>query len=70
MQNMESFTEIVESWGRQQMATDLGIPKERARQWSRDDSITAKYWKDLLSKAPDRDIDISPETLIRLAARN
>jgi len=67
---MDSFREIVETWGRTKIANDLGVPKERARQWSRDDSITAKYWQDLLSKAPSRDIDISPEVLIRLAAKN
>ena len=67
---VNSFREIVETWGRRQMGLDLGVPKERARQWSRDDSITAKYWKRLLAKAPDRNIDVSPELLIDLAARD
>jgi len=67
---MESFREIVETWGRQQMATDLGVPKERARQWSRDNSIPQWYWKGLLAKAPDRNILVSPELLIDLAARD
>ena len=66
---MHSFTEIVETWGRTELAIDLGVPKERARQWSRDNSIPQWYWKGLLSKAPERNIEISPEILIDLAAR-
>ena len=67
---MNSFTEIVESWGRSELAFDLKVPKERTRQWSRDNSIAAWYWKDLLSKAPERNIDISGDLLIDIAARD
>ena len=67
---MESQREIVQTWGRQTLASDLGIPEERVRAWERFDSIPAGYWEEMLSKAPDRDIEISPEILIRLAARN
>lgn len=67
---MQSFTEIVESWGRAELAADLGVPKERTRQWSRDDTIHAKYWRGLLEKAPERGIRVSPELLIDLAARD
>jgi len=70
MQFMKDFTEIVETWGRTNMVDDLGLPKDMARQWSRDNSIPAWYWRELLSKAPGRNISLSPEILIDLAARN
>ena len=70
MLGMESHREIVQTWGRQTLASDLDIPEERVRAWERFNSIPAGYWQDLLSKAPERDIDISPELLIELAARN
>jgi len=67
---MESFTKIVEAWGRLEMASDLGVPKDMPRQWSRDDSIAAKYWRELLNKAPARNINISGDLLIDLAKRS
>ena len=67
---MDSFTEIVEDWGREALASDMDIPKERARQWSRDDSIPSWYWQKLLARARRRGIKITPNLLIRLAARD
>ena len=67
---MQDFREIVEAWGRKELASDLGVPKERARQWSRDNSIPQWYWRVLLEKAPKRNIEISPKLLIDLAARD
>lgn len=68
---MNSFTEIVETWGRKEMVVDLGLSnKDQPRQWSRDDSITAKYWRRMLDAAPKRNIHISPDLLIDLAARS
>ena len=66
---MKNFTEIVETWGRTNMVADLGVPKDMPRQWSRDNSIPAWYWRRLLNKAAERNIAISPDTLIDLAAR-
>ena len=68
--HMESHREIVQTWGRQALASDLEIPEERVRAWERFDNIPAGYWQNMLNKAPDRNIDISPEILIRLAAKN
>ena len=70
MLGMESPRKIVQTWGRQTLASDLDIPEERVRAWERFNSIPAGYWEEMLNKAPGRDIDISPEILIRLAARN
>ncbi len=67
---MKSFAEIVKAWGRKNMASDLNIPKERVRGWERFDGIPDEYWQELLDKAPERNIEISPEILIDLAARN
>ncbi len=67
---MHSFTEIVETWGRKRLVTDLGLPEDMPRQWSRDDSIHAKYWKKLLASPRAWAIGITPEILIELAARN
>ena len=67
---MDSFSEIVETFGQQALADDVGVPKERARQWWRDDSIHSKYWKRLLKAARKRRIKITPELLIDLADRD
>ena len=66
---MKSHSEIVRAWGRDEMAADLDVPKERVRAWERFDCIPDKYWRELLNKAPERDISISPDLLIDLAAR-
>ncbi len=67
---MNSNTEIIDQWGRVLLAVDLGIPPDRVRNWERHDSIPKEYWRELLNKAPERNIRISPELLIDLAARN
>ncbi len=67
---MKSFTEIVKAWGRKNMASDLSVPKERVRGWERFDGIPDEYWQELLDKAPERNIEISPDLLIDLAARS
>lgn len=66
---MDSFAEIVRTWGRDQMATDLCVPKERVRAWERFDTIPDEYWKEILATAPKRNIKLSPRLLINLAAR-
>lgn len=68
--SMNSHREIIQTWGRQQMADDLGVPAERVRGWERKDSLPAEYWRDVLSVASERDIAISPRLLIDLAARD
>lgn len=70
MLGMHSNREIIRTWGRQQLATDLGVPKERVRGWERWDSLPASYWRELLNKAPERNIDISGDLLIDIAARD
>lgn len=67
---MDSFSEIVRAWGRDVMASDLRVPKERVRAWERFDTIPDEYWKEILATAPKRKIKLSPEILISLAARN
>lgn len=67
---VNSFTEIVETWGRAELASAMGVPKERARQWSRDNSIPQRYWKRLLAEAVEREFPISPDLLIDLAAKD
>ena len=67
---MESFTEIVRAWGRTKMADDIGVTEERVRNWERLDSIPDDFFRRLLDKAPERNIEISPDLLINLAARN
>lgn len=70
MRYMESFSDIVKTWGREVMAADLGIPKERVRAWERFDTIPDEYWKSILEKAPGRNIPVSPDLLIELASRD
>ena len=67
---MKSMTELVVAWGRKELAGDLGVPVERVRAWERFNTIPDKHWRELLDKAPKRNIKISPELLIDLAARN
>ncbi len=66
---MESNAEIVKVWGRDKMAEALSVPKETVRSWQRLDTLPKEYWKDILRCAP-RDMALSPELLIDLAARN
>ena len=68
--HMESYREIVQTWGRQTLASDLNIPEERVRAWERFDSIPAGYWQNMLNKAPERNINISGDLLINIAAKN
>lgn len=67
---MNSFTEIVETWGRRQMGIDIGVTKDRARDWSRCNSIPAKYWKRVLELAPSRNIELTPVLLVELAHKH
>ena len=67
---MSGNRKIIEAWGRAQLAVDLDIPKDRVRGWERHDTIPKEYWRELLNKAPERNISISPDLLIDLAARN
>ena len=65
-----SNRKMIRAWGRAILAFDLGIPLDRVRNWERSNSIPKEYWRELLDKAPERNIKISPEMLIDLAARN
>ena len=67
---MKSYAEIIRAWGRAEMAADLGVPKERVRSWERFDTFPDEHWKLALELAPTRNIEISPDLLIELAARN
>ena len=67
---MQNISDLIDVWGRAELAHDLGVPKERVRGWRRHDTLPQKYWKRLLKIAPDRNIDISPEMLIDLAERD
>jgi hypothetical protein len=69
MRAMQTFSAIVKAWGRDTLAADLGVPKERVRAWERFDTIPDEYWKSILEKAPGRNIPLSPDLLIELAAR-
>ena len=66
---MRTNREIIRMWGRGQLAADLGIPKERVRGWERWDSLPASYWRELLNKDAERNIDISGDLLIDIAAK-
>lgn len=68
--SMESHSAIIVAWGRKLMAKDLRVPAERVRGWERQNSLPAGYWKSLLEKAPARNIAISPDLLIDLAAKD
>ena len=67
---MQNMSELIDVWGRKELANDLDVPKERVRGWRRHDTLPQKYWKRLLEKAPSRNIEISPDLLISLAARD
>ena len=68
---MDSFENIICGWpGMDVLASDAGVDVETVRGWRKRDSIPAKYWRELLDKAPKRNIKISPELLIDLAAKN
>ena len=68
--DMLDSREIITTWGRGRLAKDLDIPKERVRSWVRQNSIPVGYWQKLLNKAPERNIHISGDLLIDIAARD
>ena len=70
LRGMNSHREIVRAWGQGTLAADLNVPKDRVRGWYRNDGIPEEYWRELLNKAPERNISITGELLINLAARN
>lgn len=68
---MKTFRDIISAWpGVDFLAVDIGVGVETVRGWWKRDSIPVKHWKRLLDKAPERNISISPDLLIDLAARN
>lgn len=68
---MNSFEQIINAWPSiGEFANDMGVNVETARGWRKRDSIPAKYWKRLLNKASQRNISISADILVDLAARN
>ena len=70
LMDMLDSREIIAIWSRRQLARDLNVPVERVRGWERQNSLPASYWRELLNKAPERNIDISGDLLIDIAARN
>lgn len=67
---MKSYSEIVEAWGRNTMASDLDVPPERVRGWQRFNTIPVGHWKRLIELGPVRGIEVSADLLIRIAAEN
>lgn len=66
---MNTYTEIVVAWGRQQLAEDLGVPPERVRGWERFDKIPSSNWRRMVDLAPTRGVNISPDLLLNIAAK-
>jgi hypothetical protein len=67
---MQNFRELIDCWpSLREFATDLDVSPNTAAGWYRRYSVPAKYWDTVLSCAADRDIDVSPEDLIRLASK-
>ena len=64
---MDSFTNIVRSWGCEKLASDLGVPKERVRSWERFNTFPDEYWKLAVKLAPTRNIEISLDLLADIA---
>ena len=67
---MDSFTDIIRAWGCERLASDLSVPKERVRSWERFNTFPDEHWKLALKLAPNRNIEISPDLLIDLAAKD
>ena len=67
---MNTYADIVNAWGRERMASDFDVPKERVRSWERFNTFPVEHWKLALKLAPNRNIEISPDLLIDLAAKD
>ena len=68
---MKEFNDIAERWpSRAMFATDLGVKYTTARGWSQRDSIPSAYWRALINAGMRRNIEISPDLLIDLAAKD
>ena len=68
---MKSFTQVMCAWPSMALlAEDAGVDVEATRGWRKRDSIPSKYWRRLLNKAPERNINISSDLLVDIAARD
>ena len=67
---VDTYTQIIKTWGRKEMAADLGVPVERVRGWERFNKFPPQHWRVALNKAQARNIPISSDLLIDLAARD
>lgn len=66
-----NHSEIIMNWpgGMRVFADDMGVLFNTARGWRARNSIPDKYWIDLVEKARERRVYVSPEELMRSAAQ-
>ena len=65
---MKSFADIVDCWPQDwELAYGLGVPEHRVRHWRANDSIPARYWRQLLRLAKKKGIPLTANKLIDLA---
>ncbi len=60
---------IIDLWPSFQLIVeDMGVPERRARGWKQRNSIPDDYWADLVNKARQRRLYVTPELLMNAAA--
>lgn len=64
-----TFADLIEQWGIAQFAADIGVSYSTANAMKQRNSVAAKYWPMLVSKAKLRRIRVSPASLVAMKAR-
>lgn len=69
MDEISTFGELIALWpSRDDLATDLGVKKDRVHKWVQNNTIPAGFWRDLLAAAARRGIPLSADVMVTLAA--
>jgi len=71
MTHASSFSEVIDLWPSiAELARDIGEPYETVRQWRLRDSVPSRAFVKITRAAARRDINVTGDDLIRLAARS
>lgn len=66
---MNSHRDIIDLWSsRAELAREVGVDYQTARQWHLRNSIPSEYWCDLVRAAQERGLEVSVDLLATIKA--
>jgi len=70
MSNPSSFRDLIAQWpSRDVFAEDIGVGVASVHKWAKTGSVRARYFQRIVDAGQARGLPVSPELLVRLAAR-